>query len=126
MTTPECECPWMPEHMWTRHYGAIEPGSTQEYNPECPVHGEAQAASVPLLVRTTGVRSSATEYDAKISPESFDRWHAAEIAAAKAEALRDAAVDMSIMIPDLLGYKVEAVAVEDLLVRADQIEFDHE
>lgn len=34
-----CECWVTPESMWTTHYGAVEPGSTIEYNPECPEHG---------------------------------------------------------------------------------------
>ncbi|VEW13538.1 Uncharacterised protein [Brevibacterium casei] len=43
------------------------------------------------------------------------------IAKIKADALREIA-DMAITIPDVLGYKVNAVAVEDLLDRADMIE----
>ena len=34
-----CECWVTPEHMWTTHYGAVEPGSQVEYNPDCPLHG---------------------------------------------------------------------------------------
>lgn len=34
----DCTCFVTPEHMWTRHYGAIEPGSQMEPNPDCPVH----------------------------------------------------------------------------------------
>lgn len=40
---------------------------------------------------------------------------------ARAEALREAAEQDAITIPDVLGYKVPAVAVEDLLNRADRI-----
>ena len=36
-----CKCWVTPEHMWTTHYGAVEPGSQLEYNPECPEHGVA-------------------------------------------------------------------------------------
>ena len=36
-----CECWVVPAHLWTTHYGAVEPGSMVEYNPECPEHGEA-------------------------------------------------------------------------------------
>lgn len=25
--------------MWTTHYGAVEPGSTMEFNPKCSTHG---------------------------------------------------------------------------------------
>lgn len=25
---------------WTTHYGVVEPGSMQEYDPTCPMHGE--------------------------------------------------------------------------------------
>lgn len=35
---PECECPEVPERLWTTHYGAVDPGSMIEHNPECPVH----------------------------------------------------------------------------------------
>ena len=37
-TTPECECPEAPEHLWTMHYGAVDPVTMIEHNPECPVH----------------------------------------------------------------------------------------
>ena len=36
--TPECECPEAPEHLWTTHYGAVDPVTMIEHNPECPVH----------------------------------------------------------------------------------------
>lgn len=36
--TPECECFWTDPSTWTTHYGATEPGSQMEWNPECPVH----------------------------------------------------------------------------------------
>ncbi len=38
---PDCTCPWVPEHLWTRHYGAVEPGSQREFDPFCPVHRDA-------------------------------------------------------------------------------------
>lgn len=34
-----CTCPWVDPKYWTTHYGAVEPGSTQEYDPTCPIHG---------------------------------------------------------------------------------------
>lgn len=34
----ECICFWVDEKLWTTHYGAVEPGSQMEWNPECPVH----------------------------------------------------------------------------------------
>lgn len=34
----ECLCWHTPPEMWTTHYGAVEPGSTMEWNPSCPVH----------------------------------------------------------------------------------------
>ena len=34
----ECQCWVTPEWQWTKHYGAVEPGSQWEPNPECPVH----------------------------------------------------------------------------------------
>lgn len=36
-----CECWVTPESMWTTHYGAVEPGSQIDYNPDCPMHGAA-------------------------------------------------------------------------------------
>lgn len=47
---------------------------------------------------------------------------AAREAQAAARALREAVESAAITIPDVLGYKVAAVAVEDLLNRADRIE----
>lgn len=40
-----CLCQEVPESMWTTHYGAVEPGSTHEFNPDCPVHGPDVAAA---------------------------------------------------------------------------------
>lgn len=37
-----CECWVTPEHLWTTHYGAVEPGSQLEFNPDCPKHGKGQ------------------------------------------------------------------------------------
>lgn len=34
-----CSCPWTDPATWTRYGGAIEPGSTRVYDPECLVHG---------------------------------------------------------------------------------------
>lgn len=36
----ECECFELPSKYWTTHYGAVDPATTHEYNPECPQHGE--------------------------------------------------------------------------------------
>src|SRR5699024_6168576 len=35
-----CTCSWVDPEYWTTHYEAIEPGSMQEYEPTCPIHGE--------------------------------------------------------------------------------------
>lgn len=40
-----CECWVAPERMWTTHYGAVEPGSQIEFNPECPKCGTAPEPS---------------------------------------------------------------------------------
>lgn len=37
----ECACFWTDPKDWTVHYGAVEPASTREWNPECPVHPAA-------------------------------------------------------------------------------------
>jgi hypothetical protein len=34
----ECTCFEVPPQYWTTHYGAVEPGSTLEPNPECLEH----------------------------------------------------------------------------------------
>lgn len=36
--TDGCTCTLVPESMWTTHYGAVEPGSQWEANPDCMVH----------------------------------------------------------------------------------------
>lgn len=38
MDVAECTCFELPPEMWTTHYGAVEPGSTHEPNPDCPEH----------------------------------------------------------------------------------------
>lgn len=40
-----CLCFEVPENMWTTHYGAVEPGSTHDFNPDCPVHGHGSPAA---------------------------------------------------------------------------------
>lgn len=41
-----CEC-WPTEEKYHfNYYGAIEPGSAWEYNPECPVHGREQETNM--------------------------------------------------------------------------------
>ncbi|MEV8610228.1 hypothetical protein AB0383_20265 [Amycolatopsis sp. NPDC051373] len=41
---PKCTCFVTPESQWTTHYGAVEPGSQLEQNPDCPVHPAAAPA----------------------------------------------------------------------------------
>ncbi len=38
MDVAECTCFLLPPEMWTTHYGAVEPGSMYEPNPDCPEH----------------------------------------------------------------------------------------
>ncbi len=40
-TVDRCTCPWVDPRHWTTHYGAVEPGSTREFDPTCPEHGYA-------------------------------------------------------------------------------------
>jgi hypothetical protein len=40
-----CTCPYVDPKYWTTYYGAVEPGSMQEYDPTCPAHGETKEAS---------------------------------------------------------------------------------
>ncbi len=44
-----CECWVTPEHMWTTHYGAVEPGSQVEKNPRCPKHGDKPTSATVTL-----------------------------------------------------------------------------
>lgn len=34
----DCTCPWVPEKYWTTHYGAVDPATQQEWDPNCPQH----------------------------------------------------------------------------------------
>ena len=38
MPKPECECWLTDEKYWFTHYGAVEPGSQMEPNPDCREH----------------------------------------------------------------------------------------
>ena len=38
-----CTCPYTDPATWTTYCGAVEPGSTQEYDPTCPAHGMLRA-----------------------------------------------------------------------------------
>ncbi len=44
----ECLCWHTPPEMWTTHYGAVEPGSTMEWNPSCPVHAAGRCVVEPM------------------------------------------------------------------------------
>lgn len=35
---PECTCFPVPPEYWTTHYGAVDPATMFEPNPECPEH----------------------------------------------------------------------------------------
>lgn len=37
--TDICECFVTDQKYWSSHHGIIEPGSTMEFNPDCPEHG---------------------------------------------------------------------------------------
>lgn len=37
-TGTACTCYWVDPKYWFTHYGAVEPGSTMEPNPDCPEH----------------------------------------------------------------------------------------
>lgn len=49
----ECICPMTDPSMWTTYGGATEPGSTMEWDPDCPVHPSATRAPLPLQVETS-------------------------------------------------------------------------
>ena len=44
-----CECRVTPEHTWTTHYGAVEPGSLVEYNPRSPKRDEKPTSATVTL-----------------------------------------------------------------------------
>ena len=60
----DCTCPWTPEHLWTRHYGAVEPGSQRELDPFCPVHGDAmEQTALECGVSAGGTQVSLSKQD---------------------------------------------------------------
>ena len=67
---------------------------------------------------TATERYGVAEYDQHVARLTLEA--AAPLIAAKA--LRDEAETYTTAIPDILGYKVQAVFTEDLLGRADRIE----
>lgn len=83
---PECECPEAPEHLWTTHYGAVDPGSMIEHNPECPVHRvDPQDSRLPDLDAAT--------------PENLARLRDTPVGRAlMAEALEEEAYVMDVVI----------------------------
>lgn len=54
-----CECWVTPEHMWTTHYGAVEPGSQLEFNPDCPEHGDSTTSPERLREAKTTTEEDA-------------------------------------------------------------------
>lgn len=42
-----CTCPWVDPSLWTTYYGAVEPGSTREFDPDCVVHGYVAGRPMP-------------------------------------------------------------------------------
>jgi hypothetical protein len=36
----KCTCFWTDPSTWTMYYGAAEPASQMEWNPDCGVHGD--------------------------------------------------------------------------------------
>ena len=57
-----CLCWPVPEHMWTTYGSAVDPATTHEHNPDCPVHGpevESDRFQRPVLMNV--VRSAAQE-----------------------------------------------------------------
>lgn len=38
MSDNGCSCYWVDPKYWFTHYGAVEPGSQMEPNPDCPEH----------------------------------------------------------------------------------------
>lgn len=73
------------------------------------------------LAALAAYRHAEAHEDARDAEEYLRGLVAAREAQAAAKALREAAEEDAITIPDVLGYKVPAVAVEDILNRADRI-----
>ena len=46
MSDETCTCFWVDPKLWTMHYGAAEPGSQREWNPDCPEHPPASALNL--------------------------------------------------------------------------------
>lgn len=55
MTEQSCTCPYTDPATWTTYGSAIDPATTQEYEPTCPVHGalrtEVEALRAVLVGR---------------------------------------------------------------------------
>lgn len=86
----ECECWVTPEDTWTVHYGAVEPGSQMEPNPDCPVH-PAAAVAVIAQDRPTPWRPTREQADAALGwadrHGGFPMTLAAEVRALRAAVL---------------------------------------
>lgn len=67
MTEQSCTCPFTDPATWTTHYGAVEPGSTREYDPTCPVHGmlraEVEALRATVVKKVAGGMARHAEGD---------------------------------------------------------------
>lgn len=82
---PECEC-WPTEEKYHFvHFGATEPGSAIEFNPECPQHGETlekivsdYAAALYTMEETVERLSRATVPDAATEELRADKMTAEE------------------------------------------------
>lgn len=81
---------------------------------------EREAVRGALLVDLDVPRVTTEDVDAVLA--ALAPFVEAGEAQAAANALREAVEKDAVTIPDVLGYKVPAVAVEDLLNRADRIE----
>ncbi|ASZ75152.1 hypothetical protein PBI_TREYKAY_83 [Mycobacterium phage TreyKay] len=77
-----CTCPWVDPSLWTTHYGAVEPGSTREHNPLCPVH---PATLVELAVAREAPVVAAAAERAEAYGEAFGELFALAAAADRAE-----------------------------------------
>lgn len=66
----DCTCFPVPEKYWTTHYGAVDPATTMEPNPECPEHfpieGVVVKHSPPELLVTIDTEGDTTHNWMKI------------------------------------------------------------
>ena len=75
MDVAECTCFELPPEMWTTHYGAVEPGSTHEPNPNCREHFRKPPTRLADGTWSDGVDRSKRIWSTYFAMTNNGRWH---------------------------------------------------